>query len=251
MKKIIAIINQKGGVGKTTTSINLAAGLAQFGKKVLLIDLDPQAHSTSGLIDPENIKAGIHNVLLKEKDLSSIILETSIKNLSLAPSHIHLDKVEQQLTSAIYRESLLANAIKDIDYDFILIDCRPTLGTLTINALVACNFIIVPTEISRLSLDGFDDLLDTINNVKKANQIDRFTRILLTKYEERNKVSNEWIIEKLEPYKNLIFKTYIRKNEALNQANMARKPIFGYKPDSNGAKDYQLLTEELLKLCQI
>jgi len=156
--KIIAIINQKGGVGKTTTSINLSCGLARKGKKVLLIDLDPQAHSTIGLaIEPESFKASLNEVLLQKKSIKEVILKTKTENLYIAPSHIRLDRAEQQLAPELFRETFLHKAIKNLDYEFIVIDCRPTLGTLTINALYACNFIIVPCEISRYALDGFND----------------------------------------------------------------------------------------------
>lgn len=251
--KILAIINQKGGVGKTTTSINLSAGLAMQGKKVLLIDLDPQAHTTIGLgIESESHRLAINDVLIKKRDIKEAIVKTSIKNLYLVPSHIRLDRTEQQLTPELFRETFLSKAISKLNYDFIVIDCRPTLGTLTINALYACNFIIIPCEIGRYALEGFSDLMETIDNVKNsdAGNKENFIRILLTKYEARNKISNDWVWQQLEPYKKIIFTTVIRKNEALNQAHMAQEPIFLYKPDSMGAHDYRQLINELLTICQ-
>lgn len=251
MRKIIAVINQKGGVGKTTTSINLAASLAQNGHKVILIDLDPQAHSTIGLgIEPETYQLAMHDVLLRKAKMEEILLETNVSKLLVAPSHIRLDKAEQQLNPELFRETFLDKALKSLDFEFAVIDCRPTLGTLTINALYACNFIVVPCEMGRYALDGFSDLMETIDNVKNSIQNKKeFIRILLTKYDSRNKVSNDWVMHQLEPFKELLFNTVIRKNEALNQAHMAQEPIFSFKSDSTGAQDYQQLTNEFLQLC--
>ena len=254
MLKIVSIINQKGGVGKTTTSINLASGLTMQGQKVLLIDLDPQAHSTIGLgIEPGSYQSAIHDVLLRKKDIREVILKTKVNNLFLAPSHIRLDKTEQQLTPELFRETFLHKAIDNLEYDFIVIDCRPTLGTLTINALYACNYIIVPCEMGRYALDGFSDLIETIENVKngKSMEMEKFIRILLTKFDARNKVSNDWIFNQLKPFENLIFKTVIRKNEALNQAHMVQEPIYTASPNSSGAQDFEQLTSEFLKLCHL
>ncbi len=250
---VTAVINQKGGVGKTTASINLASGLALNGQKVLLIDLDPQSHSTLGLgIDPNTYNHAMHDVLLNSTNIKDIILSTQIKNLFIAPSHIRLDRAEQQLAQEMFREGFLAKAIKKLKYDFIIIDCRPTLGTLTINALYACNFVLVPCEMGRYSLDGFAGLMETIGNVKRNDNFNfgKHIRILLTKYESRNKITNEWVLDQLEPFKNLLFKTRIRKNEALNQAHIAEEPIFIFKSNSAGAEDYKQLTKEFLKLCR-
>ncbi len=250
-KKILVIINQKGGVGKTTTSINMAAGLAIKGKKTLLIDLDPQAHSTIGMgIEPESFQASISDVLSKRKSMAEVILKTSLENLDIVPSHIRLDKVEQQLTPELFREAVLHKAIQNINYDFVVIDCRPTLGTLTINALYASDFIIVPCEMGRYALDGFSDLMETIENVKNNDQ-DKgsYIRILLTKYDIRNKISNDWVMQQLEPFRKLIFQTVIRRNEALNQSQMAQESIFTFEARSIGAQDYEQLINEFLNLC--
>lgn len=252
MQKIIAIINQKGGVAKTTTSINLSSGLAIAGKKVLLIDLDPQAHSTIGIgIEPGTYHLAINDVLLGKKPIEEVTLETGTPNLYVVPSHIRLDKAEQQLTPELFRETFLHKAIKGAEYDFIIIDCRPTLGTLTINALFASNFIIVPCEMGRYALDGFSDLMETIDNVKNVEKWEKeaFIRILLTKFDARNKVSNEWVLNQLKPFKKMLFETIIRKSEAINQAHMAQESIFAFKPESAGALDYEKLTNEFLNLC--
>ena len=249
-KNIIANINQKGGVGKTTTSINIAAGLARKGKKTLLVDLDPQAHSTIGLgIEQESFSASISDVLAKKKPIKETILKTRVENLFIVPSHIRLDKIEQQLSPELFRETFLKKALNTVSFDYIIIDCRPTLGTLTVNALYAADFIIVPCEIGRYALDGFSDLMETIENVKNGDlKKADFIRILLTKYDIRNKVSNDWVFQQLEPYQNLIFSTYIRRNEALNQSQMAQESIFEFKADSTGAQDYEQLINEFLSL---
>ncbi|UCG08783.1 MAG: ParA family protein, partial [Desulfobacterales bacterium] len=169
MKKIVSVANQKGGVGKTTTSINLSAALALKNNRVLLIDLDPQAHSTIGLgIEPGSCNRAIDDVFLNKQDIRDVIISTKTPNLFLAPSQIRLDKAEQHLISEVFRESILYKAIRDLDYDYIMIDCRPSLGTLTINALYACNFILVPCDLARYSLEGFSDLMETIKNVKDS-----------------------------------------------------------------------------------
>jgi chromosome partitioning protein len=253
MQKIIAVANQKGGVGKTTTSINFAAGLAREGRRVLLIDLDPQAHSTIGLgIEPGSFDQAIHDVLVDKRNIREVTLETKIENLSLVPSHIRLDKAEQQLTPEMFKETRLHKALRDLDYEFIVIDCRPTLGTLTVNALYACNFILVPCEMARYSLEGFADLMETIETVKNSEEVEKegFVRILLTKLDSRKSVSNDWVMAQLEPYRELLFSTRIRQNEALNQAHMATEPIFSFKSNSPGAEDYEQLTKEFLSLWQ-
>lgn len=255
MKKIISVINQKGGVGKTTTSINFASGLALEGYQVLLIDLDPQAHSTIGMgIDPGAYKDAIHDLLLKRKNIQDVIIKTAVPNLSIIPSHIRLDRAEQLLTPEMFKESRLHKALAGLNsnFDFVVIDCRPTLGTLTINALYACDFIIVPTEMARYALEGFADLIETIDNVKnnKGAEKDDFIRILFTKFDARKSVTIDWVMDQLNEYKSLVFQTKIRQNEALNQAQIAQEPIFVFKPSSNGAEDYKQLTSEFLKICQ-
>jgi chromosome partitioning protein len=246
---IVAIINQKGGVGKTTTSINLVCGIAMLGRKVLLVDLDPQSHSTIVLGSrPDSCSATIQDVLLKGVAVRDIIVSTGIDNLYLAPSSIHLDKAEQLLIPEMFRETRLSNALSGFDYEFIVIDCRPTLGILSVNALYASNIVLIPCETARFSLEGFSDLLDAINIVKMSNQTtsERILRILFCKFDSRKAISNQWVMKQLEPYRSMLFMTHIRQCEALNQAHMAKESIFTFKPNSHGAEDYASLVKEFL-----
>ena len=252
--KIISILNQKGGTGKTTTAINLSSGLAYNGKKTLLTDLDPQSHSTIGLgIEVNDQNLSISKALsYPEIPLKGIISKTYIKNLDLAPSHISLARTAQQMYTRLYKETTLNRLIRPIkkDYDYILIDCPPSLGVLTINALFASDFLIVPCQISRYSLDGLSDLMDIVRVVKdtgnEKNKDMPYLRILLTMFDTRNKITNEFILKELEPFKDRIFKTKIMKNEALNQAQIAQKSIFDFDPKSRGAENYKELTKEIL-----
>jgi len=246
---IVAIINQKGGVGKTTTSINLSCGIAMLGRKVLLVDLDPQSHSTIVLGSrPDSCSATIQDVLLKGVAVRDIIVSTGIDNLYLAPSSIHLDKAEQLLIPEMFRETRLSNALSGLDYEFIVIDCRPTLGILSVNALYASNIVLIPCETARFSLEGFSDLLNAINLMKRSNQTtsERILRILFCKFDSRKAISNQWVMKQLEPYRSILFMTHIRQCEALNQAHMAKEPIFTFKPNSHGAEDYASLMKEFL-----
>lgn len=250
----IAIINQKGGTGKTTTAINLSSGLAYKEKKTLLIDMDPQSHSTIGLgIEIENQNSSISKILSNPKVLlKKIISKTYIKNLDIVPSHISLARIAEQMYTKLYKEAALNKAIQPIkeDYNYIIIDCPPNLGVLTINALFASDLLIVPCQISRYSLDGLSDLMDVVRAVKytwsEGDKKISYFKILLTMFDVRNKITNKFILKELEPFKNRIFKTRIIKNEALNQAQIAQKSIFDFAPKSRGAENYKELTKEIL-----
>jgi chromosome partitioning protein len=249
---IVAVINQKGGVGKTTTAINLGHGLAILGKKVLLIDLDPQAHSTI-VLAPNRVPftLTIQDVLIDRRDIRHAVIRTSIDNLDLVPSHINLDRAEHLLIPEMFRETRLSQALTGMDYDFILIDCRPTLGILSINALYACGIVLIPCETARFSLEGFADLLNTVKVLKKGKDESEqlLLRILLCKFDPRKAISNDWVLKQLETHKTILFKTRIRQCEALNQAHITKESIFIFKRNSHGAEDYMNLGKEFLELC--
>ena len=254
MSHIVAIINQKGGTGKTTTAINLGASLAYQGYRTLIVDLDPQGHTTVGIgIDTESIAGSMAEVMtVPKKSINEVVVPTYILGLDVAPAHIHLARAAEQVYTRVFREAILAQALKDADYDFILIDCPPSLGILTTNSLYACDFIIIPCQISRYSLDGLADLLNTIETVKNLSIEDLYQgdlyRILLTMFDKRNRVTNEYILEQLKPYREKTFNTIIMKNEALNQSQIAQKAIFDFEPKCSGAQDHLRLALEFLEI---
>ena len=251
MGKVIAIANQKGGVGKTTTAVNLAAALGVLEKKVLLIDADPQANATSGLgIDIESAPAGTYELLEHEADAKDTIIKTNSPNLDLIPSHIDLVGVEIELVDKPNREFMLKEAIKDIkdEYDYILIDCAPSLGLITLNALTAADSVIVPIQCEYFALEGLGKLLNTIKNVQQIHNPDLdIEGLLLTMYDARLKLSNQVVDEVKKHFGNMVFDTVIQRNVRLSEAPSFGESILEYDATSKGAINYLNLADELIK----
>lgn len=244
---VISIINQKGGVGKTTTAITLAASLAQNDKKTLIVDVDPQAHATFGF-NVEKPEKNISHVLENIIPITETILPIT-QNLSIIPSSIRLSVSSERLYSEAFREELLKinlDKIKD-NFEYVIIDGPPNLGVLVNNIIYASEYIVIPCEISIYSLEGMGDLLNTIKKIKRNPNFNQF-KVLLTKYDVRNKVSNNHILGQLTNLGLDKFATYIPRNEALNQASMAGKTIFEFEGSSKGAQAYAELTKEVLTL---
>jgi len=250
MGKIIAIANQKGGVGKTTTSINLAACLGVLEKKVLLIDADPQANATSGLgVDIETVEFGTYQLLEHSVQAKDVIIKTNAPNLDIIPAHIDLVASEIELVDQEDREYMLKKALKPIkdDYDFILIDCAPSLGLLTLNALTGADSVIIPIQCEYFALEGLGKLLNTIKSVQKIHnpELD-IEGLLLTMYDSRLRLSNQVVEEVHKHFDGMVFKTIIQRNVRLSEAPSHGESIIMYDADSKGANNYLTLAQELI-----
>jgi chromosome partitioning protein len=251
MVKIIAIANQKGGVGKTTTSVNLAASLGVLEKKVLLIDADPQANATSGLgIDVEEVEFGTYQLFEHSVSAKECIHKTNSPNLDMIPAHIDLVAIEIELVDQDARESMLKKVVEPLKekYDFILIDCAPSLGLLTLNALTASDSVLIPIQCEYFALEGLGKLLNTIKSVQKIhnNKLD-IEGLLLTMYDSRLRLSNQVVEEVQKHFGEMVFDTIIQRNVRLSEAPSYGESIINYDAGSKGASNYLSLAEEIIK----
>ena len=252
MGKIIAITNQKGGVGKTTTAVNLSACLANLGKKVLMVDLDPQGNGTSGLgINKKPKMKSIYSVLVEDCDAKDCIVKTQMDNLKVLPSNIELAGAEIELVSMVAREFILKNALESIkeDYDYIIIDCPPSLGLLTLNALSASDSILIPIQCEFYALEGLGQLINTVNLIqKKLNPKLELEGILLTMFDSRRNLSAQVVDEVKKHFKDKVYPVMIPRNVRLSEAPSHGIPIALYDKKSKGTKSYKDLANYVIKV---
>ncbi|MBR3056634.1 MAG: ParA family protein [Clostridiales bacterium] len=251
MAYVISIVNQKGGVGKTTTAVNLGAFLAAKRKKVLIIDLDPQGNATSGYgFDKIQLENTVYDLLVNEEDIENVIQHTDVKNVDMCPTNINLAGAEVELVSAISRETILKRTIEPIldKYDYIIVDCPPSLGLLTINALSASEGVIVPIQGEYYALEGLTQLIDTINMIKKKlNPVIGILGVVITMYDSRTQLTKQ-VVEEVEKYfGDKVFNTHIPRNIRLAEAPSHGKTIGDYDPKSKGSIAYQSLAQEVIK----
>ena len=250
MGKVISVANQKGGVGKTTTTVNLSTILAKKGKKVLLIDTDPQGNATSGLGITKEVENSVYDILVNEIEFKETIQDTSVKNLKVCPSNISLAGAEVELVSMMSREQRLKTKLDTIknDFDYILIDCPPSLGLITLNAFTASDSVLIPVQCEYFALEGLGQLLNTVNLVKKhLNKNLEIEGALLTMYDARTNLSNQVVKEVKKYFEDKVYKTVIPRNVRLSEAPSYGMPITIYDPRSKGAKAYEKFAKELLK----
>ena len=249
--RIIAIANQKGGVGKTTTSVNLSACLAYLGKKVLLIDIDPQGNASSGVgVNKGEVNQCIYDVLIDDVSIKDTILETKVENLHIVPATISLAGAEIELVSTISREVRLKKAIQEVEklYEYVIIDCPPSLGLLTINSLTAADSIIIPVQCEFYALEGLSQLLSTIRLVQKhLNKNLQIDGVLLTMFDARTNLGIQVIEEVKKYFQDKVYKTIIPRNVRLSEAPSHGEPIIIYDPKSRGAEVYLELAKEVIR----
>lgn len=251
MGKIIAIANQKGGVGKTTTSVNLSALLAKKGKKIVLIDADPQGNATSGLGVDKDVEKSLYDVLINEEPVAGTLQDTVEKNLKICPSNMNLAGAEVELVSQMSREHRLKEQLEGIKdkFDYIFIDCPPSLGLITLNSFTAADSVLIPVQCEYYALEGLGQLLNTINLVKKhLNKSLEIEGALLTMYDIRTNLSNQVVKEVKKYFDDRVYKTVIPRNVRLSEAPSFGMPITMYDPKSKGARSYEKLAKEFLKM---
>ena len=250
MGKVVSIANQKGVVGKTTTAVNLSTILAKRGKKVLLIDADPQGNATSGLGIDKDVNFSVYDVLVNDVEIENTVIQSAVKNLDVCPSNINLAGAEVELVSMLSREHRLQEKIdnqKD-KYDYIIIDCPPSLGLITLNAFTASNSVLIPVQCEYYALEGLGQLINTINLVKKhLNKDLAIEGALLTMFDIRTNLSNQVVKEVNRYFENKVYKTVIPRNVKLSEAPSYGMPISVYDPKSKGAKSYDKFVKEFIK----